>query len=79
VMCYGDVARVLGAGGPRQVGQTMANYGGGVPWWRVLRADGTPAPMIADEALRRLKQEAVPFTRNGGRVDLEQARWVPGG
>lgn len=41
VMTYGDVAEWLGVGGPRQVGRVMALYGGAVPWWRVVRADGS--------------------------------------
>ena len=44
VMSYGDIAEYLGAGGPRQVGRVLASYGGGVAWWRVIHADGTPAP-----------------------------------
>ena len=38
VMAYSDVAAVLGRGGPRQVGQALARFGSGVPWWRVLRS-----------------------------------------
>ena len=37
---YGLIAEAVGRGGPRQVGRVMAMYGGGVPWWRVVRADG---------------------------------------
>jgi alkylated DNA nucleotide flippase Atl1 len=76
-MAYGDVARALGAGGPRQVGHTMARFGSGVPWWRVVRADGTPAPQVADEALRRLRRERTPMRAAGTRVDLTRARWTP--
>ena len=49
VMTYGDVAEWLGEGGPRQVGRVMALYGGAVPWWRVVRADGVllPGPRAA--------------------------------
>ena len=32
VMTYGDVAGVVGRGGPRQVGTAMARWGGAVPW-----------------------------------------------
>ena len=35
VMSYGDIAELLGRGGPRQVGRVMSTSGGGVPWWRV--------------------------------------------
>lgn len=44
VMTYGDVAEWLQEGGPRQVGRVMALYGGAVPWWRVVRADGVLLP-----------------------------------
>ena len=43
VATYEDIAEIVGRGGPRQVGHVMAQFGGGVPWWRVVRADGRPA------------------------------------
>ncbi|MFZ0324186.1 MAG: MGMT family protein [Actinomycetes bacterium] len=72
---YGDVARWLGRGGPRQVGAVMAAFGDGVPWWRVVRADGTAAPAIAVEAGRRWRSEGTPTLSKGRRVDLARARW----
>jgi alkylated DNA nucleotide flippase Atl1 len=75
VMAYSDVAAALGHGGPRQVGQALARFGSGVPWWRVLRADGSCAPVHVDEQRHRLRQEGTPFT--GDRVDLSVARWRP--
>ena len=34
-VAYGDVAELLGAGGPRQVGSVMSHHGSsGVPSWR---------------------------------------------
>ena len=54
VMSYGDIAEYLGAGGPRQVGRVLASYGGGVAWWRVIHADGTPAPGHDSAALAQL-------------------------
>lgn len=74
-LSYGDVAALVGRGGPRQVGQTMARFGGGVPWWRVLRADGTPAVVVAEEALVRLRREGTPLRASGDRVDWDLARW----
>lgn len=41
VATYGDIAEMVGRGGPRQVGHVMARFGGGVPWWRVVRAAGS--------------------------------------
>lgn len=76
VMTYGDVAEYLGQGGPRQVGAVMAYAGGAVPWWRVIRADGTPHDRGDGEAYRRLRSEGVPFRgRDEARVDLRSARW----
>ena len=75
VLSYGDVAELLGAGGPRAVARVLSRYGGSVPWWRVLRADGTPAPPVAARALERYRAEGTPLRRGGDRVDMSAARW----
>lgn len=76
-MAYGDVAAALGSGGARAVGTVMARYGGGVPWHRVIRADGSPPAGHEAEALRRHRREGTPLTASGTRVDLAAARWWP--
>jgi alkylated DNA nucleotide flippase Atl1 len=73
VMTYGDVAARVGRGGARFVGTTLGRFGGGVPWHRVVRADGRPAPGHEREALARLREEGAPV--RGDRVDLAAARW----
>lgn len=73
VMSYGDVAEYLGSGGPRAVGTVLARYGGGVPWHRVVTADGRPNPAQPGEAARLLARERVAF--RGERVDMRAARW----
>lgn len=73
VMSYGDVAEYLGSRAPRAVGSVMAREGDGVPWHRVLRSDGTPAPQLAERQLALLAAEGVPI--RGGRVDMRRARW----
>jgi alkylated DNA nucleotide flippase Atl1 len=73
VMSYGDVAEFLGEGGPRQVGRVMSLWGGAVPWWRVIRADGTPAPGLEGECVARWREEGTPF--RGIRADMRRARW----
>ena len=77
VMSYGDIAEYLGAGGPRQVGRVLASYGGGVAWWRVIHADGTPAPGHETAALERYLAEGTPLcsARPPVRVDMRRARW----
>ena len=75
-MSYSDVASALGRGGPRQVGQALARFGSGVPWWRVLRADGSCAPVHGDE-----QREPAPGRRGspfvGDRVDMGAPAGVP--
>ena len=75
VTTYGDLAEMVGRGGPRQVGTVLARHGGGVPWWRVVRADGRPADALLERARRRLRAEGVPF--RGDRIDLAAVRWRP--
>ncbi|MFE4259276.1 MGMT family protein [Streptomyces sp. NPDC056883] len=78
VMTYGDVAEWLGEGGPRQVGRVMALYGGAVPWWRVVRADGRPLPGSERRALENYRAEATPLRLTGDgepRLDMRRARW----
>jgi alkylated DNA nucleotide flippase Atl1 len=81
VMSYGDIAEYLGVGGPRQVGRVLARYGGGAPWWRVIHADGTPAPGHEAQALAHYLAEATPLRSAAPpvRVDLRRAQYRPGG
>ncbi|MEU3185298.1 MGMT family protein [Streptomyces sp. NPDC006923] len=86
VMTYGDVAEWLGEGGPRQVGRAMALYGGPVPWWRVVRADGVLLPGHELRALDRYREEGTPLREapRGAeghlpRLDMRRARWDGGG
>jgi alkylated DNA nucleotide flippase Atl1 len=75
VMSYGDIAEYVGEGGPRQVGRVMSEFGGGVPWWRVIRTDGSPPPSHEGEGLRRLRAEGAPLRPGGQRVDMRRGRW----
>ena len=70
VRTYGDVS----PGAPRLAGRILKMADApDVPWWRVVRADGS---LAAGEAQRvRLEAEGVPFRRTSKvRVDLEIAR-----
>jgi methylated-DNA-protein-cysteine methyltransferase-like protein len=75
VMSYGAIAEYLGRGGPRQVGAVMSHYGGGVPWHRVVAANGRLVPGHEQEALRRHKQEGTPLKSD--KVDIRRAAWWP--
>lgn len=72
VASYGDVAEAVGGGGPRQVGHVMALHGAAVPWWRVVRADGSPARGHEQQALDLLRSEGAPL--RGPRVVMTEAR-----
>jgi alkylated DNA nucleotide flippase Atl1 len=76
VMSYGAVAGAVGVGGPRQVGRVLAMYGGPVPWWRVVHADGTLAPCHDGSARRRHADEGTPRS-SPTRVDMRRAAWRP--
>ncbi|MCP2336470.1 MGMT family protein [Actinomadura rupiterrae] len=75
VLAYGDIAEMLGVGGPRQVGRVMSLFGGGVPWWRVVRADGSPASGHEVRAMEEYRVEGTPLRPDGRRVDMRRARW----
>ncbi|MEN8675330.1 MGMT family protein [Nocardioides sp.] len=76
VTTYGAIADVVGSG-PRLVGNVMARHGGPVPWWRVVRADGSLPPSHHDEARARYLEEGTPLRRSGVSVDLTACFWQP--
>ena len=60
VVSYGEVARRAGKrGAARAVGAFLAEHGGELPWWRVVRADGSLAVHKPSEQARRLRAEGV--------------------
>jgi alkylated DNA nucleotide flippase Atl1 len=70
VRTYGDVS----PGAPRYAGSVLfAADDPDLPWWRVVRADGSLAKGNRQRAL--LVAEGVPF--RGARVDMARARAVP--
>jgi alkylated DNA nucleotide flippase Atl1 len=71
VRTYGDVS----PGAPRFAGTVLFHTDEpGLPWWRVVRADGSLAKGDRQRAL--LRAEGVPF--RGARVDMRQARAAAG-
>lgn len=65
IVTYGEVAAEAGKpGAARAVGSTLRKYGSGVPWWRVVAANGRLVPH--NEVLQRshLREEGVAV-RNG--------------
>ncbi|MFD1826080.1 MULTISPECIES: MGMT family protein [Mumia] len=75
---YGQVAAALERGGPRQVGKVMATYGAAVPWWRVIRADGTMAEPMRARARQHYLEEGTPLRSRLDeqvRVDMRAAAY----
>jgi methylated-DNA-protein-cysteine methyltransferase-like protein len=67
VRAYGDVS----PGAPRFAGAVLhADHDPTLPWWRIVRADGSLAKGARQRAL--LEAEGVPF--RGERVDMHAAR-----
>jgi alkylated DNA nucleotide flippase Atl1 len=82
VLTYGDVAALAETDATaRDVGQVLLRHGEGedVPWWRVLRADGTPPAHLLDRQLALLRDEGTPIAPSGLAVDLHTARWAASG
>jgi methylated-DNA-protein-cysteine methyltransferase related protein len=71
VRTYGDVA----PGAPRAAGAALhASEAAGLPWHRIVRADGSLAKGAHQRVL--LESEGVPF--RGERVDMRVARLPDG-
>ncbi|MDB4931186.1 MAG: Methylated-DNA-(protein)-cysteine S-methyltransferase binding protein [Myxococcaceae bacterium] len=76
VMSYGEVSAHLGGPGPRMVARVMSTWGDAVPWWRVLRADGSCAPGVKARQMRLLRAEGAVL-RSKDRVDMAASRHLP--
>jgi alkylated DNA nucleotide flippase Atl1 len=70
VTTYGD----LSPGAARYAGRALAQMPAGLPWWRVVRSDGT-WPKGAEQRARLLAED-VPI--RGNRVVMSRARIPPG-
>jgi alkylated DNA nucleotide flippase Atl1 len=66
VTTYGD----LSPGAPRHAGRALSRMPAGLPWWRVVRSDGTWPKGTGQR--ERLLAEGVPI--RGRRVVMAEAR-----
>jgi len=73
VASYGDIAAIAGASTPRLIGRILGEDGHDLPWHRVLRSDGTPAPHLVHQQLELLRAEGV--LADGQRVSMRKYRW----
>jgi methylated-DNA-protein-cysteine methyltransferase related protein len=68
VRTYGD----LSPGAPRLAGRVLRETSDDVPWWRVVRADGSLP--VGEDQRRRLDAEGVPLlATDPPRVDMRTA------
>jgi methylated-DNA-protein-cysteine methyltransferase related protein len=81
VMSYGAIADALhdrfDRGSARRVGTIMAQWGGGVPWHRVVNSSGRLPPGHEQRARRLLEAEGVVF--RGPHVRMNAYAWTPSG
>ena len=61
---YGDLARIAGTS-PRRVGSIMRQFGGDVPWWRVVGASGDPGGRLLPRFLPHWETEGITVKPNG--------------
>lgn len=73
VATYGDIAAIAGASTPRLVGRVLSEDGHDLPWHRILRASGIPAPHLRHRQLELLRAEGV--LADGDKVSLRKYRW----
>lgn len=72
VTTYGAVADAAGLSTPRTVAWILRVDGDGLPWQRVIRADGRPAREVGQRQLDLLAEEGTPI--RGDRVNMAAAR-----
>ena len=68
VATYGDIACAAELSSPRIVAWIMRTDSADLPWHRVIRATGRPAPHLASAQLELLRSEGVPTA--DGRVPI---------
>ena len=72
VSTYGDIAAAAELPSPRIVAWIMRTDSSDLPWHRVIRASGRPAPHLETRQLELLRAEGV--LAKYGRVPLAEVR-----
>jgi len=77
VISYGEIAKITGRPrAAREVGRAMRHCPEGLPWQRVVMADGSiTGGSFAEMRRAILESEDVQFTPDG-RVDMDKCRWL---
>ena len=68
---YGMIARAVGTG-PRVVGRIMHDWGGSVPWWRVVNVHGTFPTTVRGEGFFEWEREGIPHDPTRGTVLIKE-------
>ena len=71
---YGQVALLAGRPGAARAVVRALGAADALPWWRVIRSDGTVAPQMVPGHVRRLRAEGARVT---GRRVAAASRWRP--
>ena len=74
VTTYGDLAAAADLSSPRIAAWIMRTDSSDLPWHRVIRASGRPAPHLATRQLARLRAEGVLAV--DGRIALAEYRHI---
>lgn len=74
VATYGDIATAAELSSPRIVAWIMRTDSSDLPWHRVIRSSGRPAPHLATRQLELLRAEGILAT--DGRISLADARYA---
>lgn len=77
VSAYGQVAAMFGSRSARGVGRVMRHHGDGLPWWRVVRADGTVADGLRERAAAHYREEGTPFSEGDGTIRVHRSAFWP--
>jgi methylated-DNA-protein-cysteine methyltransferase related protein len=72
VSTYGDIAAAAGLSSPRIVAWIMRTDSSDLPWHRVIRSSGRPAPHLETRQLELLRAEGI--LAKDGRVPLREVR-----
>lgn len=79
VATYGQIARLVGGCGARQIGYALSSLpdGSDVPWHRVINSQGRISARSGTDghSLQRLLLESEGVTFDDERVDLERTGW----
>ncbi|MDT5011204.1 MAG: methylated-DNA-protein-cysteine methyltransferase related protein [Mycobacterium sp.] len=72
VATYGDIASAAELSSPRIVAWIMRTDSADLPWHRVVRSNGRPAPHLSTRQLELLRAEGVLSV--DGRISLREVR-----